>query len=64
LCNIIFIIISGSDTTTAAAARVWYSQATEVLRGSGALSAERKQYLEELRTQLNLSKETGDKILR
>ena len=40
-------------------------QATDVLRGSAAgLSAERKQYLEELRTQLNLSKETGDKILR
>jgi hypothetical protein len=39
-------------------------QATEVLRGSGSLNAERKQYLEELRAQLNLSKDTGDKILR
>jgi hypothetical protein len=39
-------------------------KATDVLRGSGSLSAERKQYLEELRTQLNLTKETGDKILR
>ncbi|KAF6255592.1 hypothetical protein COO60DRAFT_1641425 [Scenedesmus sp. NREL 46B-D3] len=46
------------------AEQAYKSQATEVLRGSGSLSQERKQYLEELRTQLNLSKETGDKILR
>uniref|UniRef100_A0A383VE54 Uncharacterized protein n=1 Tax=Tetradesmus obliquus TaxID=3088 RepID=A0A383VE54_TETOB len=47
------------------AEQAYKSQATDVLRGSAAgLSAERKQYLEELRTQLNLSKETGDKILR
>lgn len=39
-------------------------QATEVLRGTGSLTEERKQYLDELRTQLNLSKEKGDKIIR
>eukprot|EP00878_Enallax_costatus_P008337 GHUV01008715.1.p1 GENE.GHUV01008715.1~~GHUV01008715.1.p1 ORF type:complete len:884 (+),score=360.27 GHUV01008715.1:261-2912(+) len=46
------------------AEQAFKSQATEVLRGSGSLSEERKQYLEELRTQLNLPKDKGDKIIR
>lgn len=46
------------------AEQAFKSQATEVLRGSGSLSEERKQYLEELRTQLNIPKDKADKIIR
>lgn len=40
------------------------AQATDVLRATGTLSEERQQYLEELRGQLNISKEAGEKIIR
>jgi hypothetical protein len=39
-------------------------QAQEVLRGSGSLTPERKQYLEELRNQLSVSQDKADKIIR
>jgi hypothetical protein len=39
-------------------------QATDVLRGSGSLSAERKEYLEGLGSQLGLSNDERDKIIR
>jgi len=39
-------------------------QAQEVLRGSGSLTPERKQYLDELRTQLSISQDKADKIIR
>jgi hypothetical protein len=41
-----------------------HTQATDVLRGSGSLSAERKQYLEDLGNQLGLAAEERDKIIR
>mmetsp|Transcript_30974 Transcript_30974/g.68639 ORF Transcript_30974/g.68639 Transcript_30974/m.68639 type:complete len:1037 (+) Transcript_30974:146-3256(+) len=45
------------------AEEAYKSQATEVMR-SGPMSEEKAQYLEDMRTQLGISKEAGDKVLK
>jgi hypothetical protein len=46
------------------AEQAYRNQAQEVLRGTGTLSPERKEYLDQMRQQLGLQQATADKIIR
>eukprot|EP00877_Chromochloris_zofingiensis_P006644 jgi/Chrzof1/2232/Cz11g07180.t1_TIC110[v5.2] len=46
------------------AEQAFRAQATEVMRGSGSLTGERKEYLETMRSQLGLPEATADRIIK
>ena len=46
------------------AEQAYRSQAQDVLRGTGQLTAERKEYLDQMRQQLGLQQAAADKIIK